>query len=276
MFLSRSPQTCLQPPDHPPHPACLWTCDTDQTLHLGLHSSSCFTSTDKHRVSTNPEKSQKTPKSKRVGLVFKSRLLHLDALWRASSFSFESSYKILKLPGNNKMFTRILEPLKTEEFSLQLDSFEDKVRTSFLIGAAGTYCRWGRRRAARHWRRGVYGHRCLRSWLGWTGPGSPAAAAGISPQKTGDVVGRGWGARKWLELCCTSLHHSLEENLKTVKPKQWNQICRLQLKQAKVNVLWGGRGVCDNMLSLAFRCLFIIGGSGQQKFEILAKSSTIP
>lgn len=158
------------------------------------------------------------------------------------------------------MFTRLLEPPKTEEFSQQLDSTGDKAGNSFLIGAAGTYCRWGRRRAAQRWRRGVYGRRCLRSWLGWTGPGRPAVAAGISPQKRGDVVGRGRGARKWLGFCCTSLHHSLEENLKTIKPKQWNQICRLQLKQAKVNVLWRSRGVCDNMLSLAFTWLFIIAG----------------
>lgn len=38
------------------------------------------------------------------------------------------------------MFTRLLEPPKTEEFSQQLDSSVDKARNSFLIGAAGTYC----------------------------------------------------------------------------------------------------------------------------------------
>lgn len=65
LFLSRSPQTCLQPPDHPSPPACLWTCDTDQTLHLGLHSYSCFT-TDKHKESQQTQKNHRKPRKVNV------------------------------------------------------------------------------------------------------------------------------------------------------------------------------------------------------------------
>lgn len=89
-------------------------------------------------------------------------------------------------------------------------------------GEVWTYCLWGRWRAGRRWRRGVYGPRCLASSPGSTCPGSRGRAAGISPpQKKRDERRKKMAAKKWSGLRYSLLLHSLREKREQIQGLSW-------------------------------------------------------